>query len=152
MEVILLKDMENLGKVGDIVRVKDGYARNYLIPAGIALPATKENIRRVQNELQSLRKKAERQLQKYRELAEKLNETRVTIEHEAGEEGKLFGSVTTSQIEKALHQAGFEDVEKKQIVLEKPIRETGTYEVKIHLFKDIEATVTVDVVPLKKQQ
>ncbi len=152
MEVILLKDMENLGKVGDIVRVKDGYARNYLIPAGIALPATKSNIRRVQNELQSLRKKAERQLQRYKELAEKLNATRVTIEHEAGEEGKLFGSVTTSQIEKALHQAGFEDVEKKQIVLEKPIRETGTYEVKIHLFKDIEATVTVDVVPLKKQQ
>ncbi len=152
MEVILLKDMENLGKVGDIVRVKDGYARNYLIPAGIALPATKSNIRRVQNELQSLRKKAERQLQRYKELAEKLNATRVTIEHEAGEEGKLFGSVTTSQIEKALHQAGFEDVEKKQIVLEKPIRETGTYEVRIHLFKDIEATVTVDVVPLKKQQ
>ncbi len=150
MEVILLKDMENLGKVGDIVKVKDGYARNYLIPSGIALPATKSNIRRVQNELQSLKKKAERQIQKFKELAEKLNTTRVTIEHEAGEEGKLFGSVTTSQIEKALHKAGFEDIEKKQIVLEKPIRETGTYEVKIHLFKDIEATITVDVVPLKK--
>jgi large subunit ribosomal protein L9 len=150
MEVILLKDMENLGKVGDIVKVKDGYARNYLIPSGIALPATKSNVARVKNELQSLRKKAERQLQRYKELAEKLNSTRVVIEHEAGEEGKLFGSVTTSQIEKALHQAGFEDVEKKQIILEKPIRETGTYEVKIHLFKDVEATVTVDVVPLKK--
>ncbi len=150
MEVILLRDMENLGKVGDIVRVKDGYARNYLIPSGIALPATESNVRRVKNELQSLRKKAERQLQRFKELAEKLNTTRVTIEHEAGEEGKLFGSVTTSQIEKALHKAGFEDVEKKQIVLEKPIRETGTYEVKIHLFKDVEATVTVDVVPLKK--
>ena len=148
MEVILLKDMENLGKVGDIVKVKDGYARNYLIPSGIALPATKSNVARVKNELQSLRKKAERQLQRYKELAEKLNSTRVVIEHEAGEEGKLFGSVTTSQIEKALHQAGLEDVEKKQIILEKPIRETGTYEVKIHLFKDVEATVTVDVVPL----
>ena len=151
MEVILLKDMENLGKVGDIVNVKDGYARNYLIPAGIALPATKSNVRRVQNELQSLKKKAERQLQKFKEMAEKLNTTRITIEHEAGEEGKLFGSVTTSQIEKALHKAGFEDIEKKQIILEKPIRETGTYEVKIHLFKDVEATITVDVVPLKKQ-
>ncbi len=150
MEVILIKDMENLGKVGDIVKVKDGYARNYLIPSGIALPATKSNIARVKNELASLRKKAERQLQRYKELAEKLNTVRITIEHEAGEEGKLFGSVTTSQIEKALHKAGFEDVEKKQIILEKPIRETGTYEVKIHLFKDIEATVTVDVVPLKK--
>ncbi|ADU96276.1 50S ribosomal protein L9 [Thermovibrio ammonificans] len=150
MEVILLKDMENLGKVGDIVKVKDGYARNYLIPSGIALPATKSNIARVKNELQSLKKKAERQLARYKELAEKLNATRITIEHEAGEEGKLFGSVTTSQIEKALHQAGFEDVEKKQIILERPIRETGTYEVKIHLFKDVEATVTVDVVPLKK--
>ena len=150
MEVILLRDMENLGKVGDVVKVKDGYARNYLIPSGIALPATESNVRRVKNELQSLRKKAERQLQRFKELAEKLNTTRVTIEHEAGEEGKLFGSVTTSQIEKALHKAGFEDIEKKQIVLEKPIRETGTYEVKIHLFKDIEASVTVDVVPLKK--
>ncbi|SMO81628.1 LSU ribosomal protein L9P [Balnearium lithotrophicum] len=150
MKVILIRDMENLGKVGDIVNVKDGYARNYLIPEGIALPATDSNVRRVKNELQSLRKKAERQIQRFKEIAEKLNQTRVTIEHEAGEEGKLFGSVTTSQIEKALHKAGFEDVEKKQIVLEKPIREIGTYEVKIHLFKDIEATVTVDVVPLKK--
>jgi large subunit ribosomal protein L9 len=150
MEVILLKDMENLGKVGDIVKVKDGYARNYLIPSGIALPATKSNVARVKNELQSLKKKAEKQLARYRELAEKLNTLRITIEHEAGEEGKLFGSVTTSQIEKALHKAGFEDIEKKQIVLEKPIRETGTYEVKIHLFKDIDATITVDVVPLKK--
>ncbi|WP_456455456.1 50S ribosomal protein L9 [Thermovibrio sp.] len=151
MEVILLKDMENLGKVGDIVKVKDGYARNYLIPSGIALPATKSNVARVKNELQSLRKKAEKQLQKYKELAEKLNTLRITIEHEAGEEGKLFGSVTTSQIEKALHQAGFEEVEKKQIILESPIRETGTYEVKVHLFKDVDATITVDVVPLKKQ-
>jgi len=150
MEVILLKDMENLGKVGDIVKVKDGYARNYLIPSGIALPATKSNVARVKNELQSLRKKAERQLAKFKEMAEKLNTTRITIEHEAGEEGKLFGSVTTSQIEKALHEAGFEDIEKRQIVLEKPIRETGTYEVRIHLFKDVDATVTVDVVPLKK--
>ena len=150
MEVILIRDMENLGKVGDIVKVKDGYARNYLIPSGIALPATKSNIARVKNELQSLRKKAERQIARFKELAEKLNTTRITIEHEAGEEGKLFGSVTTSQIEKALHDAGFEDIEKRQIVLEKPIRETGTYEVKIHLFKDIDATVTVDVVPLKR--
>ena len=151
MEVILLKDMENLGKVGDIVKVKDGYARNYLIPSGIALPATRSNVARVKNELQSLKKKAERQLAKFKEMAEKLNTTRITIEHEAGEEGKLFGSVTTSQIEKALHDAGFEDIEKRQIILEKPIRETGTYEVRIHLFKDVDATVTIDVVPLKKR-
>jgi len=150
MKVILLRDMENLGKVGDIVNVKDGYARNYLIPSGVALPATESNVARVKNELNSLKKKAERQIQRFKELAEKLNTLRITIEHEAGEEGKLFGSVTTSQIEKALHKAGFEDVEKRQIVLEKPIRETGTYEVKIHLFKGVEATITVDVVPLKK--
>jgi large subunit ribosomal protein L9 len=150
MEIILLRDMENLGKVGDIVKVKDGYARNYLIPSGIALPATKSNIARVRNELKVLQKKAQRMIERYKELAEKLTSLRVVIKHEAGEEGKLFGSVTTSQIEKALHKAGFEDVEKRQIVLEKPIREVGTYEVRIHLFKDIEATITVDVVPLKK--
>jgi large subunit ribosomal protein L9 len=150
MEVILLRDMENLGKVGEIVKVKDGYARNYLIPEGIALPATKSNIARVRNELKALQRKAQRQIERYKELAEQLSSTRLVIEHEAGEEGKLFGSVTTSQIEKALHKAGFEGVEKRQIILEKPIREVGSYEVKIHLFKDIEATITVDVVPLKK--
>ncbi|WP_022847270.1 MULTISPECIES: 50S ribosomal protein L9 [unclassified Desulfurobacterium] len=152
MKVILIQDMENLGKVGDIVEVKDGYGRNYLIPQGIALPATDSNIRKVKNELNALKKKAAKQLGKFKELAEKLSSVRVTIKHEAGEEGKLFGSVTTSQIEKALHEAGYEDIEKKQIILEKPIRETGTYDVKIHLFQDIEATITVDVVPLKKEQ
>ena len=150
MEVILIKDMENLGKVGDIVKVKDGYARNYLIPAGFALPATDSNVRRVRNELTALKKKMERQIQRFKEIAEKLNTLRITIEHEAGEEGKLFGSVTRAQIERELHKAGFEEVERKQIMLEKPIRELGTYEVRIHLFKDIEATITVDVVPLKK--
>ncbi len=150
MKVILIKDMENLGKVGDVVNVKDGYARNYLIPKGVALEATQSNINRVKKEMKALKRKVEKELSRFRELAEKLSSVRVTIEHEAGEEGKLFGSVTTSQIEKALHKAGFEDVEKRQIILEKPIRETGSYDVKIHLFKDIEATVTVDVVPLKK--
>jgi len=150
MKVILVQDMENLGKVGEIVEVKDGYARNYLIPQGIALPATDSNIRKVKNEINALKKKAAKQLERFKELAEKLSSVRVTIKHEAGEEGKLFGSVTTSQIEKALHEAGFDEVEKKQIILEKPIRETGTYDVKIHLFQDIEATITVDVVPLKK--
>ena len=150
MEVILVKDAENLGKVGDVVKVKDGYARNYLIPMGIALPATDSNIAKVRNELKALRKKMERQLQRFKELAEKLNTLRLTIEHEAGEEGKLFGSVTTSQIEKALHRAGFKEVERRQIVLDKPIREVGTYEVKVHLFKDIDATVVVDIVPMKR--
>ncbi len=150
MRVILIKDMEKLGKVGDIVDVKDGYARNYLIPMGIALSATQSNVKRVKNEIKALKRKVEKEIERFRELAEKLSSVRVTIEHEAGEEGKLFGSVTTSQIEKALHRAGFEDVEKRQIVLEKPIRETGTYDVKVHLFKDIEATITVDVIPLKK--
>jgi len=150
MRVILIKDMEKLGKVGDIVDVKDGYARNYLIPMGIALSATQSNVKRVKNEIKALKRKVEKEIERFRELAEKLSSVRVTIEHEAGEEGKLFGSVTTSQIEKALHRAGFEDVEKRQIVLEKPIRETGTYDVKVHLFKDIEATIAVDVIPLKK--
>ncbi len=151
MKVILLKDMENLGKVGQVVNVKDGYARNYLIPQGIALPATDSNVRKVRHEINSLKKKAERQLEKFKELAQKLSTVRLTIKHEAGEEGKLFGSVTASQIEKALHAAGFEEIERRQIVLEKPIRETGSHEVKIHLFKDIDATVIVDVLPLKKE-
>ncbi len=150
MKVILVKDMEKLGNVGDIVEVKDGYGRNFLVPQGIALPASNSNVRKVRNEIESLKKKATKQLDKFEELAEKLSSVRLTIKHEAGEEGKLFGSVTTSQIEKALEEAGFKEIEKKQIILEKPIRETGTYDVKIHLFQSIEATITVDIVPLKK--
>jgi large subunit ribosomal protein L9 len=150
MKVVLIKDMEKLGKVGDVVNVKDGYARNYLIPKGVALEATQSNINRVKSELKALKRKVEKEMEKFKELAERLSSVRVTIEHEAGEEGKLFGSVTTSQIERALHEAGFDDIERRQIILEKPIRETGTYDVRIHLFGDIEATITVDVVPLKK--
>lgn len=149
MKVILLKDMEGLGKCSDIVKVKDGYARNYLIPEGIALPATKANVAKVRNNLKALKRKAEKQVERYKELAQKLSSLRIAIKHESGEEGKLFGSVTTAQIEKELHKAGFEDVEKRQIVLEKPIREVGSYAIKVHLFKDVEATIVVDVVPLK---
>ena len=150
MKVVLIKDMEKIGKVGDVVNVKDGYARNYLIPKGVALEATQSNINRVKSELKALKRKVEKEMEKFKELAERLSSVRVTIEHEAGEEGKLFGSVTTSQIERALHEAGFDDIERRQIILEKSIRETGTYDVRIHLFGDIEATITVDVVPLKK--
>ena len=150
MRVILTQDMHELGLEGDILEVANGYARNYLIPKGIALEATQSNINRVKNELKALKRKVEKEIEKFKGLAERLSSVRVTIEHEAGEEGKLFGSVTTSQIERALHEAGFDDIERRQIILEKPIRETETYDVRIHLFGDIEATITVDVVPLKK--
>ncbi len=150
MKVILLRDTEKLGKIGDVVNVKDGYARNYLMPMAIAVPATQSNIRTVKGQISALKRKAEKQIEGFKKLAEKLSSVRVTVEHEVGEEGKLFGSVTTSQIASALHNNGFKDIERKQIILEKPIRETGTYEVKIHLFKDLEATILVDVVPLKK--
>ncbi|HIC87367.1 MAG TPA: 50S ribosomal protein L9 [Aquificae bacterium] len=126
MKVILLKNMEHLGEVGKIVNVKPGYARNYLIPKGIALPATEENIRKVKNMLKSLQEKAKRELEKYKKLAEELGKVQITIEHEVAEEGKLYGSVTKADIEKALHKLGFKDIDKGQIKLEKPIKEVGS--------------------------
>jgi len=152
MKIILLKNMEHLGEVGEVVSVKPGYARNYLIPKGIALPATEENIRKVKNMLKSLQEKARRELEKYKKLAEELGKVQITIEHEVAEEGKLYGSVTKADIEKALHKLGFKDIDKGQIRLEKPIKEVGSYKVKIHIYKDIEAEIALDVVPMKKQE
>lgn len=144
MELILLKKVENLGVKGDIVRVRDGYARNFLLPQNLALPSTRENqefvaAQRARNEK---RKVKEKQLALAK--AEQMKQVKLKIESQAGEHGKLFGSVTAEDIRKALAEQGF-SVERKKIHLKESIRSVGTYSVAVELFQDVKTNLSVEV-------
>jgi len=146
MKVILLKELEGYGGIGSIINVKDGFARNYLIPRGIALPATESNLRHVSSIISHKQRKLQKEKEKALELAKRLEGLVLEIRHPAGEKGKLYGSVTNSEISKALSEKGFE-VDKKKIVLSKPIREVGIYTVNIKLHPEVEVRIKVDVQP-----
>jgi len=149
MKVILVKDVEGLGFFGDIVNVKDGYAMNYLIPRGLALPATEGNIRHIQTILAQKERKLLREKKKAEELAKKLEGVVIEIRKPAGEGGKLFGSVTAADIVNALKEKGIE-IERKNVVFYHPIKEVGVFPVKIRLHKDIGVDIKVDVKPEEK--
>lgn len=146
MEVILLEKIANLGSLGDKVAVKSGYARNFLLPFGKATPATATNVeafeaRRAELEKVAAERKAEAEVR-----AAKLGELIVTFTANAGEEGKLFGSIGTRDIADAVTAAGVE-LEKSEVRLpEGPLRTVGEFEVDVHLHTDVEATVTLVVV------
>ncbi|WP_150303048.1 50S ribosomal protein L9 [Pseudomonas saliphila] len=146
MEVILLEKIANLGNLGDKVAVKAGYARNFLLPFGKATPANAANVeafeaRRAELEKIAAERKAEAEVR-----AEKLAELTVTITANAGEEGKLFGSIGTRDIADAVTAAGVE-LEKSEVRLpEGPLRNVGTFDVAVHLHTDVEATVKLEVV------
>ncbi len=147
MEVILLDKVENLGGLGDKVDVKPGYGRNYLIPTGRAVPATGENLKAFEERRAELEKQAAEKL-----AAAEARKTRidalevVTITHKAGEEGKLFGSVGTSDIADAVTAGGVE-VSKSEVRLpEGPFRVAGEYEVVLHLHSDVDAPIKVIIV------
>ncbi len=142
MEVILCQTVKKLGKVGDVVKVKDGYARNYLLPKSIAFIATPTNLKRI--ELQKA-KQAGEDAQKRSEaqlLLEKLEKTSITITVEVNDLEKMYGSVTEADIVKAFSDEGFE-LDKKAIELEKPIDELGIYDVGVQLHPDVKAKVRV---------
>ncbi|APF17967.1 50S ribosomal protein L9 [Caldithrix abyssi DSM 13497] len=145
MEIILRQDYQNLGKTGDVVKVKDGYARNYLIPKGIAYIATKENKKRLENELKVKSLRVEKEKLAADELAKKLANVSCTIPVQVGEEDKLFGSVTSQNIADALAAQGIK-VDRRKIQLEEPIKSLGIYSVPIKLHPEVEATVKVWVV------
>ncbi len=145
MEIILRQDYEQLGKTGEIVTVKDGFARNYLIPKGIAYVATKNNKKRLENELKMQNWRKEKEKRAAEEMAKKLETVSCTIPVQVGEEDKLFGSVTSQNIADALAALGYE-VDKRKIILEEPIKSLGIYSVPIKLHPDVTATVKVWVV------
>jgi large subunit ribosomal protein L9 len=145
MEVILKEDIANLGKMGEVVRVRDGYARNYLLPRGLVLVANKKNLKSYEHHKRVIAGQRESALRQAQTLGEKMAALSVEIPMKAGEEGKLFGSVTNLHIEKALKAKGFE-VERRKIHLAEPIKALGDYEVPVRLAADVTATVKVSVV------
>ena len=145
MEVILLQSLEKLGDAGDVVRVKPGYARNYLLPKGLAIEATPGNIRMVQTRRQQQEAQARRASEQAKKLAEKLSKLSLTAPVQVGEEDRVFGSVTAMTIADLLRDQGF-DVDKKNILLDEPIKALGVYNVPVKLHHDIQVEVKVYVI------
>lgn len=145
MQIILLKDQENLGKTGEQVEVKDGYARNCLIPKGIALKADEHSIKRFEEiaRLKELRKN--KALKQSRELSQKLQALSLTVPVQVGEEDRVFGAVTSQEIAQQLREKGY-DIDKRQILLEEPIKALGIYEVPVKLHPETTATIKIWVI------
>lgn len=144
INVVLTEDLANLGKIGELVRVRPGYARNYLIPRGLAIGATAENVSRIEHEKRVAEAKSAKAKTEAAELAQKLGAVKLKIERPVGEGERLYGSVTTRDIEEALAAQGFA-VDRRRITLE-PIKSLGVHHVTIRLGTSINATVEVSVV------
>lgn len=145
MKIILRQDYENLGNAGDIVNVKPGYARNFLLPKKIAYPAKPNYVRMIEEEKRQKEQRARKEKKLAEELATKLSSVSVTISVSVGEEDKMFGSVTSQDIAAELEKQGHE-VDRRKIVLEEPIKALGIYSVPIKLFSEVEANIKVWVV------
>ena len=148
MEVILRKDIPKLGKAGDIVKVKDGYARNYLIPKGLAILANQKTIRALENQRKIILAKAERERKKLESLAEKLEGISITVYRKIIEENRIFGSVSSIDIVNMLKEQGIK-VDKNQVILDEPIKKLGIFEVPIKLSSDKVVNIKVEVLEEK---
>ena len=146
VEVLLAENVDNLGERGEIVRVKPGYARNYLLPYGLATVATEENKQNVELHKQRLKEVEKKQIQLFKERADAIRKYSVTLEANANDDGHLYGSIVAVDIAKALSSAGY-DVTAEQIKLEGPLKELGMYTVKIELHSQVKTEVKVWVVP-----
>jgi large subunit ribosomal protein L9 len=144
MKVILKESVENLGTVGDVVSVKDGYARNFLVPRGLAMLADPRNVKALEHQKKALEKKRLREVSKAEELAAALAGTRLVFRRKASEQEQLFGSVTHLDIEEALTQKGF-SVSRKQVAMDHPIKALGEFAVALKLPGSVKAKVTVVV-------
>ncbi|MFC2083801.1 50S ribosomal protein L9 [Bacteroidota bacterium] len=145
MKVILRKNFEQLGKIGNVVDVKDGYARNYLIPRKIVYPALEGNIRTLEEEKKQHAKKQEKELGTAQKLSSELEKVSVTIPVKVGEEDKIFGSVTAQMIADSLKEKDY-DIDKRKIEIDEPIKSLGIYTVNIKLHPEVTATVKTWVV------
>ncbi|NWF98998.1 MAG: 50S ribosomal protein L9 [Nitrospirae bacterium] len=146
MKVILKDDVKGLGNMGQVVDVSDGYARNFLIPKGIALEANVKNMKALEHQKRIIQEKAKKIMNQAKDLSEKMANLSVVIKAKAGEEEKLFGSVTSMDIAEAFKNQGI-DIDKKKIVLEEPIKRLGTYTVNVKLHPEVITTVNVQVIP-----
>ena len=145
MKVILREDLSKLGKAGDVIEVKNGYARNYLIPRNLAVKAEAGQMKRLEHEKKVLHDKQEKHLKEARALADKISSTSCTISVQVGEEDKLFGSVTALDIVESLSKEGV-TIDKKDVHLEEPIKSLGVFTVPVKLKPEVEAKLKVWVV------
>ena len=146
MQVILREDVDNLGNSGDLVTVKDGYARNFLIPRGLAALATPRNVRRLDHDKRVI---AQRDLKRQKDaqaLKARVEALSITIAKHTGEEDKLFGSVTNREVAEAIKEESGLDIDRKSIQLEQPIKALGVYSVGLKLTRDVKATLKLWVV------
>ena len=151
MEVILREDVPHLGSIGDIVKVRPGYARNYLLPRGLATVADKRNLRSLEHERRLVEERRRRAVSAADGVAKQLAAARIVISARAGEEGKLFGSVTNIDIERALAEQGL-TVERRRIRLDEPIKTLGDHIVPVSLAAGVQSEITVSVVAVEEKE
>jgi large subunit ribosomal protein L9 len=145
MKIILKEDIKKIGKMGQIVDVADGYARNYLVPKGFAVEASTKNIRSLEHEKRIIQEKAKKLKDSAQDIASRISSMTLMIKAKAGEEEKLFGSVTTMDIAEALLNEGIE-IDKKRISLEEPIKRLGSYSVQIKLHSDVSVPLNIQII------
>ena len=144
MEIILQEEVANLGQIGDVVNVRNGYARNYLLPRGFAVEANRRNVRVLEHQKRLVAVKKERVVSQAQATSEKLAAVRLTIEARSGEEGRLFGSVTNIDLEAALKEKGI-IVDRRKILLDEPIKRLGEHEVVVNIGGGMRANIKVEV-------
>jgi large subunit ribosomal protein L9 len=145
MEVILQEDVPNVGRIGEVVKVRDGFGRNYLLPRGLALVADNRNLRVLEHQKRLASAKRERTQKEAQSLGDKIAALTLVIPARAGEEDRLFGSITNQDIERAIQAQGV-TIERRKIILTEPIKQLGVHTVPIHLSSDVHVNVSVQVV------
>ena len=150
MEVILREHVDNLGRRGDVVKVADGYARNFLLPRKLALPVTEQNRRQIERERKVAEAREAEEKAQAEALAARMAAADIVLARRVGEHDALYGSVTATDIAEALAEKQF-DVDKRKIVLHEPLKAIGEFDVPVKIHRDVTATVKVKVVPLEGQ-
>jgi large subunit ribosomal protein L9 len=145
MKVILKEDVKNIGSMGQTIDVADGFGRNYLVPKGLAVEANIRNVKSLEHEKKVIQEKAKKIKTLAQDLASKISNTSVVLKVKAGEEGKLFGSVTTMDIAEQLKNEGIE-IDKKKILIEEAIKRLGSYTVKVRIYPEVIAELNIQVV------
>jgi large subunit ribosomal protein L9 len=145
MQLILLEDVDGKGKIGDIIKVSDGYARNYLLPRNLAIPATEANKKTLEKRKEKIALQKADDLESAKTVAEKIDSLSVTIESKSGEGGRLFGSITSQDIAAAINEQHGVFIDKRKIKLDTPIKTVGVHPVEIRIYPEVTATVRIVV-------
>lgn len=145
MKVILKADVKSVGKKGEVINASDGYARNFLFPRGLAVEATEGNVKSLEAVKENEKKKKAEELQKAKELAKKIEGLTVTIKAKTGENGKLFGSITSKDIAEELKKQHKIDIDKKKVALDEAIKSAGVFNVEVKVYPEVSASLKVSI-------